>query len=118
MRISVIGILILSLISLGCNKNKQEPATAVAVELHPDEELLEWKNEIELDRGSKWIANRETTTGVKKMSAIIENSSPSTVNEYKQLGDSLISEINVLIAECTMKGPSHDNLHIFWSRLS
>lgn len=113
MRISVIGILLLSLFILGCKNNKEESAVAIAVDLHPQEELLAWENEIELDRGSKWIANRETTAGIKQMSAIIEKSSPSTVDEYKQLGDSLISEINILIAACTMKGPSHDNLHIF-----
>lgn len=115
MRASAFGILLLSLIFSGCNNNnnKQQSSAAIAVELHPEEELLVWEKEIELDRGSKWIANKGTTAGVNKMSAIIENSTPSTVNEYKELGDSLISEINILIAECTMKGPSHDNLHIF-----
>lgn len=113
MRTSAIAILLFPLIFLACNSNKRESAAAITVELHPEEELLAWEKEMELDRGSRWIANRETTAGIKRMSTIIENSSSSTVDEYKELGDSLISEINILISKCTMKGASHDNLHIF-----
>lgn len=72
-----------------------------------------WNHQIQLDRGSKWLANAETTLGVSKMrNAMIEFKGRS-VSEYRALGDELNALKNTIVKECTMTGPSHDNLHIW-----
>ena len=76
-------------------------------------EIQYWQNEISLNQGEKWIANEETTLGIQNMLTLIEDSSPSTPKEYRELGAALNEEKNLLLKRCTMKGPPHDNLHIY-----
>lgn len=72
-----------------------------------------WETEIVLDGTEKWIANNETTLGVNQMLNLLENLDTSSEIDYAALGTDLKNEINVVIQECSMKGPSHDNLHVF-----
>lgn len=72
-----------------------------------------WVNEIALDNGAKWVANLETNEGVDKMLGMIKQSDPKTVEDYHDLAAKLNEEKNYVVKECTMTGPSHDNLHIF-----
>ncbi len=72
-----------------------------------------WVNEIALNRGVKWQANIETTNGVSAMLSLINESKVSTSDDYKKLGDTLNNVKNTVVKECTMKGPSHDNLHVW-----
>lgn len=73
----------------------------------------DWVKEIKLDEGSKWKANPETTKGVDKMLSLIESSNTKTVKDYQALASKLNEVKNFVVKECTMEGPSHDNLHVF-----
>lgn len=73
----------------------------------------DWVNEIKLDNGNRWIANKETNTGVEEMIQTIEKSTPKTVADFHQLATQLNETKNFVVKECTMKGESHDNLHVF-----
>lgn len=72
-----------------------------------------WIDEIQLDRGSKWLANAETTLGVSKMLNTMTDFNGRTVSEYRALGDKLNDLKNTVVKECTMTGPAHDNLHVW-----
>ena len=101
----------------GC-RDKETPVTEsspVAEEtVKPNlEQQAVWKKDIQLNQGTQWKANRETTEGILKMSEILAKSSPSSPEDYRVLGDALNEEKNLVIKRCTMKGPSHDNLHIY-----
>lgn len=72
-----------------------------------------WLNEIQLDEGKKWEADLETTAGVNKMSEIMENHNPKTVQDFHAMAEELNQQKNYIVKECTMTGPSHDNLHVF-----
>jgi len=72
-----------------------------------------WLSEIKLNNGDKWEANIETTQGVDKMIYLINTSKPKNVDDYLTLANTLNDVKNNLVKACTMKGPSHDNLHIF-----
>jgi hypothetical protein len=72
-----------------------------------------WETEIKLDGTNKWTANDETTEGVNKMLDILENINTNPDLDYAALGKDLKGEINIVIKKCSMKGPSHDNLHVF-----
>ena len=61
----------------------------------------------------KWQANKETTDGVMAMLTLLSEAKTSTTADYKKLGDGLNELKNTVVKECTMKGASHDNLHVW-----
>lgn len=117
MKNSVIISFFLLLLLAGC---KEKEAQAVTPEAPEKEEIIEdlqeepaWKQDIQLNNGQQWQANTETTEGILKMTELIEKSKPSNPEDFRRLGNELNEEKNLVIKRCTMKGPSHDNLHIF-----
>ncbi len=118
---------ILSAFLLGCNETKHKQDNTETVETtegvheHEMDEMAtemhsmnnDWVNEIKLDNGSKWEANVETNEGVNKMLNIVKSSETKTVEDYHNLSTKLNEVKNFVVKECTMKGASHDNLHVF-----
>lgn len=117
---------ILSVIFIGCKDNKQDKVeTSVETEMHSEHgmhadhesEILAlsnaWLDDIELDQGAKWSANSETTEGVNKMAEIMKSHTQVTVEDYHNMAKELNDQKNYIVKECTMTGPSHDNLHVF-----
>ncbi|MGB5436815.1 MAG: hypothetical protein WBM98_13055 [Maribacter sp.] len=88
----------------------QEQKSHVEPALTPDKS---WTNEIVLNNGIKWSANTETTDGVRDMLKLITDSKTKTTIDYKNLGEALNNIKNTVVKECTMKGASHDNLHVW-----
>ncbi|MGB3343005.1 MAG: hypothetical protein WBA61_03755 [Aequorivita sp.] len=128
MKKTILTAAILSVFLIGCKDNKSTNSeTSVETEMvHEHEADNErdhdhdgmalnnaWVNEIQLDNGSKWEANIETTEGVETMLQQIETSNPETVEDYHKLASKLNDEKNTVVKKCTMEGPSHDNLHVF-----
>ena len=72
-----------------------------------------WVNDMMLNNGNKWSANKETTDGVSEMLTLVEVNKSITTDDYKNLGVVLSSVNNTVVKECTMEGPSHDNLHVW-----
>jgi hypothetical protein len=72
-----------------------------------------WKQQMKLDNGNTWTANIETTQGIEKLQEIVSNDKFESINDYKILAKKLSGELTVILDKCTMKGASHDNLHIF-----
>lgn len=68
---------------------------------------------VQLDNGKKWIANAETTEGVKNLLALIEAQLANPTSDIKSLRDSTMAEFNGIFQKCTMKGESHNQLHNF-----
>lgn len=116
-------VIVLSIAAISC-KEKTPSNNTKSTNIPPGQEQVarllddpvlsnDWKNEIKLDGSQKWVANEETTQGVHNMLHILENTTVGPEMDFKALGTKLKSEINVVIKKCSMKGPSHDNLHIF-----
>lgn len=117
---SVITILLIAITLLtGCNSTEKQKETENAdiqaqVQEQEDDPLsTQWKKDIQLNDGAKWAANLETTQGVKEMQNIIKDHATSTIEEYHHMANQLNEVKNTVIKECTMKGASHDNLHIW-----
>jgi len=72
-----------------------------------------WVDKIKLNKNRKWKANSETTEGVKGMLNLIKSAELETVEDYHKLASKLNEKKNSVVKKCTMKGPSHDNLHVF-----
>ena len=128
MKKTFLSITMAAFIFSSCNNSKkenhateqsaQEETEVVSHENHETHEASSvlnnnWMDEIQMDNGSKWLANIETNEGVKKMNAILESHSTNTLEDYHSLATELTHAKNYVIKECTMKGPSHDNLHVW-----
>ncbi|PKV50564.1 hypothetical protein ATE84_2623 [Aquimarina sp. MAR_2010_214] len=119
-------IFTLSLLAfVSCKDNKQERTKTEVVDQSVDTEkehhneetsnLYEntWINNIKLNNGNKWQANTETNEGILKMQNSIKTQTTSTLEDYYKLADQLNNDKNYVIKNCTMKGASHDNLHVW-----
>ena len=117
-------ITIFSITLLSCNESKKKDKTpessvmeseTIKEEMTDKEIILnnDWIHDISLDKETKWKANIETAQGINTMLNLIEENNLITLEDYHQLANKLNNEKNMVIKECSMKGPSHDNLHIF-----
>lgn len=117
---SVITLLLIAITLLvGCNSTEKQKKTEnsdIQAQVQEQEDDLlstQWKKDIQLNNGAKWAANLETTQGVKEMQNIIKDHATSTIEEYHHMANQLNEVKNTVVQECTMKGASHDNLHIW-----
>lgn len=107
--------------TLGCKDNKKhdvETPADIKIEdgvVHQEEFAIDnsWTDEISLNDNQKWTANSETTEGVENMLDLLESTPTESVADYHLLAEKLNDEKNYVVKECTMEGPSHDNLHVF-----
>ncbi|WP_417237514.1 hypothetical protein [Bizionia sp.] len=119
-------ILTLSLLALvSCKDSKNQDVKTETVEHsaetdndHETHEASEvyanaWVSEIQIDNGDKWQADATTNEGVQKLQNTINTQTASTLDDYHKLAEQLNDEKNFVVKNCTMKGPSHDNLHIW-----
>ena len=127
MKKTILTTAFISALLIGCTETKHKSEKTETVETiegihgHEMEEMSvethtinnAWMNDIKLDNGSKWDANVETTEGVAKMLNLVKSQVPKTVEDYHALAGRLNEEKNMVVKKCTMKGPSHDNLHVF-----
>jgi hypothetical protein len=102
----LITVLVITLLIASCN-NKTKTNEAISNFNNT------WINDIKLNNGTKWEANTETTKGVLAMQDILKTETITNVEDYQQLAKKLNTIKNNIIKECTMKGASHDNLHIW-----
>ncbi|MDX1364114.1 MAG: hypothetical protein R3243_07845 [Arenibacter latericius] len=124
MKKTILTTVMIVALFISCKEIKEKSNTSTNVEttetihenVHQDNKMVlnnSWVNEIQLDGDNKWEANIETTEGVESMLGLIKENNPQTVEDYHQLASKLNDEKNFVVKECTMTGPSHDNLHVF-----
>lgn len=105
------------------NENLNSETSTMDMEVHDeghDNHSLEgdglgndWTSEMKTDNGTKWSANPETNEGVQKMQSLIKTATTESIADYHQLSEKLNAEKNYIVKNCTMKGASHDNLHVW-----
>lgn len=72
------------------------------------------EEKLHLNDGEKWSANSETTAGIKRMLAIINNEIKDlSIVAFNTKGEDLNKEMKTIFTECTMEGKPHDQLHLF-----
>jgi len=66
------------------------------------EEHAQQASPVSLNNGKKWIANAETTEGIKKMTALMtEFTHHPKADDYRSLKVKLEAEFNLVIQKCT-----------------
>ena len=115
-----IVFVIASLLFASCKDQPKESTTSKSNKVEHTEHQSEndidgndWMQDIQLNDGSKWEANPETNEGVANMKSVIRASNPKELKDYHMVANVLNDEKNFVVKECTMKGPSHDNLHVW-----
>ncbi len=92
-------IILLATFVLGCKNENSQSETSSAIHLEG----------LTLNNNQKWIANKETHIGMKRIDSILEN---NTSYNGKTLGESLSRQTSYIIKSCNMKGEAHDQLHL------
>lgn len=113
----VISIVLVAVALTSCknneNQEKTNTTTEIVQELESDILSTNWMQDIKLNEGSKWEANIETTAGVEKMQELLKTQTTTSIEDYHQLARLLNENKNYVIKKCSMKGASHDNLHVW-----
>lgn len=120
----VVILLVMSIIifSLGCGgndkQNVQKENTATEA-VHKNQQVSKEGEEEEvagklvLNNGNKWQANPETTKGIQKMQALVDNYLNAGDADNKKLSENLETEFTTILQNCTMSGEAHAQLHNF-----
>ena len=62
-----------------------------------------------LNNNQKWVANKETHIGMKRIASILKN---NTTSDPKVIGEALSKQTGYIIKSCNMTGEAHDQLHV------
>lgn len=120
MKYLIFTMSLLTLVSCKDDKNQDLPRTTIEQAIEVPKALENsskvyanaWTSEIQMNNGKKWLSNAETNEGVLKMQKSLKEQT-STLADYHKLATQLNEDKNFVIKNCTMKGSSHDNLHIW-----
>lgn len=95
---------------INCKKNLEKVETPIET----SESTTNHKEipNLKLNNGQKWTANLETHQGFQNMDSILKIFRKEGTENYKLLGENLSTQTNFVIKNCTMKGESHDELHV------
>ncbi|WP_230080250.1 hypothetical protein [Winogradskyella marina] len=91
-------IILFIILTFGC-KNETAKVEPEAIQIEG----------LTLNNNEKWIANKETHIGMKRIDSILKNDSSSS---GKILGEALSKQTSYIIKSCDMEGEAHDQLHV------
>lgn len=110
MRVTILFLTLGLLLHTSCGQEKShEHADADAVESH-DHHAAIAPEEIQLNNGEKWVANKETTDGIKRLQSLAEGYSGQNV-DAAHLAEDMLVAYQEIFDKCTMKGEAHEQLH-------
>ncbi|TDU40475.1 hypothetical protein BXY82_2524 [Gelidibacter sediminis] len=72
-----------------------------------------WTKDMAMDNGEKWQADVTTNEGVKQLQQTYYAQTTNSLEDYHKLAEQLNEDKNYVVKNCTMEGPSHDNLHVW-----
>lgn len=107
------GLCLMGLCFLGC----QDPPQTNKQSQTEERENGVSSDQLVLNNGQKWEANKETMDGVKKIQVVIKNRPKQSLEDFDKLGKELTKIENYIVRKCTMKGEAHENLHLWLNPL-
>jgi hypothetical protein len=104
-------IILLLIIACGNNTSEKQSNTLpkdTVIENSIDKDDIN----VQLNGKNKWVANPETTSGIKKMQYLMSTlSDKESTKAYASLKEELQTEFTNIFNKCTMKGEAHNQLH-------
>lgn len=111
MRILLIIVLVLTTVLFSCSQiEEKKNEIEVESENHSHKEI----EAIELNNGAKWKVDSEMIIYIREMESSINHFAEikqTELNDFIELGDGLLKNIDLLTSNCTMQGKAHDELH-------
>lgn len=108
----VVLLFSLGMLAAGCGKhNHNHDQHQHAIESEDSHHHGAHEGPLQLNNGKKWAADEHTAAVVGDMKMELSDFEKTGQSNYKGLADSLTSQLDVLVAGCTMTGPAHDELH-------
>ena len=106
-------LLLLIALSIVSCKNSSEKKEEIKEEPKIEETVHTSEgDEVDLDNGKLWVANKDTTIGIDKMKSRLNSFTDSeNVAAYQILKEGLETDFTELFQKCTMKGEAHNQLH-------
>lgn len=111
MKLIHITILLAGFTFISCTDRPKETKLSENPEVHTETHKAPLN--LKDNDGSKWLANDETTEGVRAMQHHIAVFKEKGSTDYKELKFQLETEFGYVFEKCTMKGESHNQLHNF-----
>jgi hypothetical protein len=111
----VLSLFALTILNSCSEPAKEESTTSAVIEQQKEEQTEPHSKEIavlSLNKGEKWVANKETHDGMSIIKTILEKNQPATVEEFQEIGNEFSLQTKFIISNCSMKGESHDQLHL------
>lgn len=108
----LISTLAISLILFSCNSNSgditiNEADTSAQSDHHHEDE----SESIALNHGEKWEVDAEMMVHIRNMENDISGFGSGDLRSYAALSEKLLTNVDLLTSNCTMKGQAHDELH-------
>lgn len=69
--------------------------------------------DLHLNDGQKWKVDKDMMSYIAYMKSDINNFEGSSAEDFQTLSTDLLINIDLLTANCTMKGEAHDQLHLW-----
>jgi hypothetical protein len=96
---------------ISCNPKNSEKETDARI----NEESLSHQTDttlsLMLNEGEKWKVNTEMLPHILRMEDRLQTFEQSKEKDFKAFGEKSQHDFELLIASCTMKGESHEQLH-------
>lgn len=105
----LMGSFVMSCENTPNNKSKESTETVVQ-DAHDHNNTSET---LKLNNGDKWRVNEEMKPYILESEAILNQYVNENGTDYKVLAERLNEKNSGLIQSCTMKGASHDELHLW-----
>lgn len=110
MRAKLIFFVLIGMTLINCKKEVEKVGTPIKTSESMTNEYV--IPNLKLNNGQQWTANLETHQGFQNMDSILKTFKKKGNQNYKLLGENLSVQTNFVIKNCTMKGESHDELHV------
>lgn len=110
-------LVVLAAASLACHDraSSDHAAPQASAAVHEHEHGQEAAAPV-LDQGRRWKADASTTAAMARMKQLVDAAPPAASQDLPALaalGQALRTEVDGLIAGCTMTGEAHAQLHAF-----
>lgn len=117
MKAKYLTLMGIGLLLISCNKSQNTSETdaleSEITKIYTIHDQNQGTNNLNLDNGKKWKVNDEMIPHIRKAESIFNHfiSEQNTSFDHQELAASLKEQNEKLIANCTMKGEAHDELH-------
>ncbi|HCS21734.1 MAG TPA: hypothetical protein DIW47_14445 [Bacteroidetes bacterium] len=109
----ILTLLTAGILYLGCNNAGEKTEKSYSDSTAQEKETEPKKEVLELNQGAKWIVNEEMKPHILASENAFLDYKSTKDQDYKTLAGVLKEHTDKLIASCSMKGESHEQLHLW-----